>query len=80
MGITAGTIACFSDVSPRRQEALLYVAISILFVNTANAVLGEWFLYAVDMQKVLAEYPYQTLIQYGKTWNIRHRPRFRFWY
>ncbi|GLV42739.1 hypothetical protein CBL_03479 [Carabus blaptoides fortunei] len=44
-GISGGMIACFGDPSPKRQERLLYVAMSILAVNTVNAVITEWTFY-----------------------------------
>lgn len=38
-------IACFGAPSPRRQRRLLYVASSILIVNTINAVITEYTFY-----------------------------------
>ncbi|KAF5294115.1 hypothetical protein FQA39_LY13486 [Lamprigera yunnana] len=65
MGIAAGMTACFSQLSSRRQELLLYMAISILAANAVNTVLTEWCLYWTDLPKLLINRPYQTLIYYS---------------
>lgn len=59
-------VACFAQLSPRRQETLLYMAVSVLTANTVNAVLGEWGFYTADMSELVANHPYHTLITYGK--------------
>lgn len=62
IGIASGMTACFGQLSPRRQEFLLYMAVSILAANSVNAVLTEWCLYWTDLSKLIANRPYQTLI------------------
>lgn len=59
-------VACFAQLSPRRQEILLYTAVSVLAANSVNAVLSEWGFYTADMPKLLMNHPYHTLITYGK--------------
>lgn len=66
IGIGGGMLACFAQLSPRRQEFLLYMAASILAVNTVNAVLSEWGFYWADMPKLVMNHPYHTLITYGR--------------
>lgn len=44
-GIAGGMTACLGGPTPRRQERLLYVSISVLIVNTVCAVLTEWTFY-----------------------------------
>ncbi|KAF5282873.1 hypothetical protein FQR65_LT14197, partial [Abscondita terminalis] len=65
IGIAGGMTACFSQLSSRRQEILLYMAVSILAANAVNTVLTEWCLYWTDLPKLLANRPYQTLIYYS---------------
>ncbi|KAB0796998.1 hypothetical protein PPYR_11059 [Photinus pyralis] len=63
IGIASGMTACFGQLSARRQEFLLYMAVSILAVNAVNVVLIEWCLYWTDLlSKLIANRPYQTLI------------------
>lgn len=59
-------VACFAQLSPRRQEILLYMAVTVLTANTINAVLSEWGFYRADMSKLVLNHPYHTLITYGK--------------
>lgn len=65
MGIGGGMVACFGQLSSRRQELLLYMAISILIVNSVNTVLSEWGYYLADMEKLLSAHQYQVLINYA---------------
>lgn len=65
MGIGGGMVACFGQLSARRQELLLYMAVSILIVNSVNTVLSEWGYFIADMDKLLSAHQYQVLINYG---------------
>lgn len=59
-------VACFAQLSGRRQEVLLYMAVSVLTANTINAVLGEWGFYTADMGRLVKEHPYHSLMAYGE--------------
>ncbi|XP_045464218.1 uncharacterized protein LOC123673671 isoform X2 [Harmonia axyridis] len=65
MGVSGGALVCFGKLSPRRQEALLYIACSVLAVNLAAAILREWGLYFQDLTELLKDHPYHLLILYG---------------
>lgn len=65
MGIGGGMVACFGQLSARRQEILLYITVSILIVNAVNTVLSEWGYYRADMEELLSAHQYQVLINYG---------------
>ncbi|KRT83959.1 hypothetical protein AMK59_308, partial [Oryctes borbonicus] len=54
VGIGGGMVACFGQLSTRRQELLLYMAVSILIVNSVNTVLSEWGYFIADMEKLLS--------------------------
>lgn len=58
-------VACVSTLSPRRQEILLYLAISILIVNAVDTVLTEYWFYVADMPKILKSYNNHMLIEYA---------------
>ncbi|XP_018335952.1 uncharacterized protein LOC108744590 [Agrilus planipennis] len=65
IGIASGMVACFGRLSARRQELLLFMAISILIVNVVNAVLSEWNFYWTDMVQILEDHQYNTLIYFA---------------
>ncbi|GJQ87971.1 hypothetical protein Trydic_g12900 [Trypoxylus dichotomus] len=65
VGIGGGMVACFGQLSVRRQELLLYMAVSILIVNSVNTVLSEWGYFIADMEKLLSAHQYQALINYA---------------
>ncbi|KAJ8937765.1 hypothetical protein NQ318_006628, partial [Aromia moschata] len=65
IGIGGGMVACVSMLSPKRQEILLYLAISILTVNSVNAILTEYWFYVSDMPKILKHYTNHMLIEYA---------------
>lgn len=67
MGIGVGMVACCGQVTPRRQEYLLYMTISILMANVINAIVSEWGFYTEDLPKLLIKHQYHLLVQYGKT-------------
>ncbi|EFA12608.2 hypothetical protein TcasGA2_TC006849 [Tribolium castaneum] len=58
-------LSCLGRLSPRRQEFLLYMAVSILTVNSVNVVLSEWGLYFTDMTELLKNHPNHMLIDYA---------------
>lgn len=45
VGLAGGAIVCFSQLSPKRQEVLLYLAVALLWVNLGNVVVTEWGLF-----------------------------------
>lgn len=59
-------VACIGMISPKRQEILLYLAISILAVNSVNVIITEWRLYYTDLLSVLNKYSNHVLIESGK--------------
>lgn len=65
IGIAGGMVACIGVVSSKRQETLLYLAVSILAVNAVTVVLTEWKLYFMDMPKLLNSYTNHVLIDYA---------------
>ncbi|KAJ8922378.1 hypothetical protein NQ315_004321 [Exocentrus adspersus] len=65
IGIGGGMVACISALSSRRQEILLYLAISILTVNAVNIILTEYWIYMADMPKILKNYNNHMLIDYA---------------
>jgi hypothetical protein len=65
IGIVGGMLASLGTLSPRRQELLLYMAVSILTVNSVNVVLSEWGLYFSDMSELLRNHPNHMLIDYA---------------
>lgn len=65
LGITVGMVACCGQISPKRQESLLYIIISILIVNTVNVIITEWGFYIEDLPKLLQKHQYHTLVQYA---------------
>ncbi|RZC34347.1 suppressor protein SRP40-like, partial [Asbolus verrucosus] len=65
VGIVGGMLACMGRLSPRRQEFLLYMAVSILTVNSVNVVLSEWGLHFSDMSELLKNHPNHMLIDYA---------------
>ncbi|VEN34400.1 unnamed protein product [Callosobruchus maculatus] len=65
IGIAGGMVACISDFSPKRQESLLYMAVSILVVNCINLTLMEYWFYVVDVPKLLGQYTNHLLIEYA---------------
>lgn len=65
MGIGGGMVACFGQLSIRRQELLLYMAASILIVNSVNIVLSEWGYFMADLKKLLSTHHYEVLVHYG---------------
>ncbi|XP_063910876.1 uncharacterized protein LOC135128017 isoform X2 [Zophobas morio] len=65
IGIVGGMLACLGRLSPRRQEFILYMAVSILTVNSVNVVLSEWGLYFSDMSELLKNHPNHMLIDYA---------------
>lgn len=69
-GIGGGMLACFGQVTLKRQELLLYATVSILTVNTVNAVLNEWDFYMSDTHQLLVDHPHFSLISYG---TLNHR-------
>lgn len=66
IGIGGGMVACISALSSKRQEILLYLAVSILAVNSVDIVLTEYWFYTADMPKILKSYSNHTLIDYGE--------------
>lgn len=65
MGIGVGMVACCGQVTPRRQEYLLYMTISILMANVINAIVSEWGFYTEDLPKLLIKHQYHLLVQYA---------------
>ncbi|XP_044256304.1 uncharacterized protein LOC123006137 [Tribolium madens] len=65
IGIVGGMLSCLGRLSPRRQEFLLYMAVSILTVNSVNVVLSEWGLHFSDMSELLKNHPNHMLIDYA---------------
>lgn len=59
-------VACILVLSPKRQEILLYMSISILTVNCVNMLLMEYRFYVADILKLLNNYSNHVLIDYGK--------------
>lgn len=60
-------MACIGILSPRRQEILLYLAVSILTMTIVNIVITEYWFYSTDMSKILKKYSNHVIIEYGKT-------------
>ncbi|XP_056635882.1 uncharacterized protein LOC130444651 [Diorhabda sublineata] len=65
IGICGGIIACIGVLSPRRQEILLYLAISILTITIVNIIVTEYWFYTTDMSKILRKYSNYLLIEYA---------------
>ncbi|KAG5866848.1 hypothetical protein JTB14_026130 [Gonioctena quinquepunctata] len=65
IGISGGMVACIGVLSPRRQEVLLYLAISILALGCVNLILVEYQMYIADMPKILRSYSNHMLIDYA---------------
>ncbi|XP_018569844.1 uncharacterized protein LOC108909882 [Anoplophora glabripennis] len=65
IGIGGGMVACISALSSKRQEILLYLAISILAVNSVDIILTEYWFYVADMPKILKNYNNHMLIEYA---------------
>ncbi|CAG9864594.1 unnamed protein product [Phyllotreta striolata] len=65
IGITGGIVACIGVVSPKRQEVLLYLAISILTMGIVNVVITEHWFYVHDLSKIFKKYTNHMLIEYG---------------
>lgn len=65
IGIAGSVLACIVSPSIKRQEILLYLAISILAVNAVVVILTEWKLYFTDMPKLLKKYTNHVLIDYA---------------
>lgn len=59
-------VACIGMISPKRQEILLYLAISVLAVNSVNVIITEWRLYHTDLLNLLNKYTNHVLIESGK--------------
>ncbi|KAG5886740.1 hypothetical protein JTB14_019438 [Gonioctena quinquepunctata] len=72
IGISGGMVACIGVLSPRRQEVLLYLAISILALGCVNLILVEYQMYIADMPKILRSYSNHMLIDYGKEINSNY--------
>ncbi|KAL1518202.1 hypothetical protein ABEB36_001863 [Hypothenemus hampei] len=62
MGIAGITWSCIGPRARKKQEILLYLAFSVLSVNTVTAVLTEWDLYFFDMSKLSSAYSNHALI------------------
>lgn len=62
VALTAGMIVCIRTATSRRQEVLLYMAISILLVNIVNIILTEWRIYVTDMPELLKRFHNHVLI------------------
>ncbi|XP_072383107.1 uncharacterized protein [Diabrotica undecimpunctata] len=65
IGICGGIIACICVLSPRRQEMLLYLAVSILTMTIVNIVVTEYWFYKHDMSQILKKYTNYLLIEYA---------------
>lgn len=65
IGITGGIVACIGILSPRRQEILLYLAVSILTMTIVNIVITEYWFYSTDMSKILKKYSNHVIIEYA---------------
>lgn len=65
MGIGVGMVACCGQVTPRRQETLLYMTVSILMANVANIVVTEYGFYHIHIVKLMEEHQYNELIKYA---------------
>ncbi|XP_074038514.1 uncharacterized protein [Leptinotarsa decemlineata] len=65
IGICGGMVACIGVLSPRRQETLLYLAVSVLSIACVNVILTEYRIYKTDMPKLLKSYSNHMLIDYA---------------
>ncbi|XP_060520520.1 uncharacterized protein LOC132698472 [Cylas formicarius] len=65
IGIVGGVVACIGLLSPKRQEVLLYLAVSILAVNVVALLFTEWKIYFAEVPKLLDNYPNHVLIDYA---------------
>ncbi|XP_046996105.1 uncharacterized protein LOC124610325 isoform X1 [Schistocerca americana] len=70
IGIGAAMLACIGDLTPKKQESLLYFAISILAFNAVNLVVlevGEWNLFLTeDVSKLISQNNLRKLIFYAR--------------
>ncbi|XP_067001143.1 serine-rich adhesin for platelets isoform X2 [Anabrus simplex] len=69
VGIGAAMLACVGDLTAKKQESLLYIAISILVTNVVNIVileLGEWhFFMSASVQEIINQKNLKKLIFYA---------------
>ncbi|XP_063240297.1 uncharacterized protein LOC134541079 isoform X2 [Bacillus rossius redtenbacheri] len=69
VGVGAGMLSCVGDLNYKRQEALLFLAVSLLAVNVVNAVLlevGEWHFFLSDSaRQVIAQKSSRVLVFYA---------------
>lgn len=73
IGISGGLVACINAVTPRRQEVLLYMAVSVVTVNLVNFIIMEYCFYIVNMPRLLKIYNNHILINYGKYTGVKFR-------
>lgn len=66
MGVAGGALVCFAKLSPRRQEALLYISCTVLAVNMSAAILREWGLYFQNLNDLLKDHPHHLVILYSE--------------
>ncbi|KAF7271135.1 hypothetical protein GWI33_015961 [Rhynchophorus ferrugineus] len=65
IGIAGSVVACITVPTVKRQETLLYLAVSILAVNSVVVIQSEWKLYFTDMPNLLNKYSNHVLIDYA---------------
>lgn len=62
-------LSCIGDLTARKQEALLFLTMSILVINVVNIVIleiGEWhFFMTSNIQEIIGQKNLKKLVLYG---------------
>jgi hypothetical protein len=69
VGIGGAMLSCIGDLTNKKQEALLFLTVSILTINVVNIVIlevGEWhFFMTSNVQEIIAQKNLKKLVFYG---------------
>jgi hypothetical protein len=69
VGIGGAMLSCIGDLTAKKQEALLFLTLSILVINVVNIVIleiGEWhFFLTSSIQEIIGQKNLKKLVLYG---------------
>jgi hypothetical protein len=69
VGIGGAMLSCIGDLTNKKQEALLFLTVSILTINVVNIVIlevGEWhFFMTNNIQEIIGQKNLKKLVFYG---------------
>jgi hypothetical protein len=69
VGIGGAMLSCMGDLTNKKQEALLFLTVSILTINVVNIVnleVGEWHLFMTsNIQEIIGQKNLKKMVFYG---------------